>query len=220
MPDAYRPTLYDFLAERRPVVLHFRRASRRPRPRMLSSCRPIARSFPPIDEFLAWDIKTTDETSATVKALHLYQDLLKFHQADKDPTRVARRRSGAAQLRQQPCVRRREERTLQSRAEKIRRQACRSRTLGHGPLAMGDRLANRKEAWSMRTRSPRKGEKAFPNSLGGKLCHNIVVADRSQEHSGHHRTGLERSLADARRDIIAISRRSISARSRSIGSTG
>ena len=74
-----------------------------PRPRMPSSCRPIARSSLDVDEFLAWNIKTTDETSVIVKALRLYQDLLKFHQDDKDPTALLDARSGAAELRPQPC---------------------------------------------------------------------------------------------------------------------
>ena len=45
-----------------------------------------------------------------------------------------------------------------------------------GPIAMGLSPANGKTIWSMRMPSPLQGEKAFPDSNGGKLCHNIVVA--------------------------------------------
>jgi uncharacterized protein YfaS (alpha-2-macroglobulin family) len=82
-PDNYRPTLYDFLAFN---ALEFYSSGEQAAARSedafeLSADSPI---FAPADEFVQWKVKTTDKSSRLVKAIHLYQDLLRFHQNDKD----------------------------------------------------------------------------------------------------------------------------------------
>jgi len=82
-PDGYRPTLYDFLAQN---ALEFYAAGEQAASRQqdafdLSADGPI---FGSVDEFLAWKPETQDEDSKTLKALHLYQDLIRFHQKDDD----------------------------------------------------------------------------------------------------------------------------------------
>ena len=41
------------------------------------------------DEFVAWNVPTTDEDSPAYKAVLLYQELLRFHAKDEDPTALA-----------------------------------------------------------------------------------------------------------------------------------
>jgi uncharacterized protein YfaS (alpha-2-macroglobulin family) len=85
MPDAYRPTLYDFLAHE---ALSFYSAGEQgamqPQDRFeIMADSPI---FAPVADFLAWEPQTADETSVKVKAIKIYQELLLFHQADADPS--------------------------------------------------------------------------------------------------------------------------------------
>ena len=83
-PDAYRPTLYDFLVH---DALSFYTSGEQAGAKSedafeLSADSPV---FSSVTDFLAWKIETTDKTSVTVRALQLDQDLLRFHEDDKDP---------------------------------------------------------------------------------------------------------------------------------------
>jgi len=88
VPDAYRPTLYDFLVHN---ALEFytsgEQAAAKPSDAFeLPADGPI---FGTPDEFVGWKVVTTDEDSPVYKAVLLYQDLLRFHQKDTDPTALA-----------------------------------------------------------------------------------------------------------------------------------
>ena len=80
LPDSYRPTLYDMLAQ---SALAFyttpeQAAAKEEFAYELKADSPI---FAPLTEFLAWE--NADPThSRTSKAIALYQDLLRFHQND------------------------------------------------------------------------------------------------------------------------------------------
>jgi uncharacterized protein YfaS (alpha-2-macroglobulin family) len=109
LPDAYRPTLYDFIANE---VLQFymsgEQAGAKPQDAFeVSAESPI---FDSVEKFLAWDVQraaelhsaespqtngTSNKSAASAewnsaalspiaKAIHLYQKLLKIHQNDKD----------------------------------------------------------------------------------------------------------------------------------------
>ena len=83
MPDSYRPTLYDFVAHQ---ALEFYNSGEQAAAKAedafeLSADSPI---FRPIEEFVAWKIDSADSDSITLKAIRLYQQLLRFHQSDED----------------------------------------------------------------------------------------------------------------------------------------
>ena len=82
-PDSYRPTLYDFLAHE---ALGFYSAGEQAAAKAQDAFEVSADSpvFAPLDEFLKWKIETTDQDSPAVKALRLFQELLAFHQDDKE----------------------------------------------------------------------------------------------------------------------------------------
>src|SRR3989441_7316619 len=104
LPDPYRPTLYDFIAHE---ALKFyssgEQAAAKPEDAFeLSADSPI---FDGAEKFAAWDVERAagilpadrfnlaagsrqhaDADSPILKALRLYQDLLKFHQNDNDPS--------------------------------------------------------------------------------------------------------------------------------------
>ncbi|MGA2067189.1 MAG: alpha-2-macroglobulin family protein [Thermoguttaceae bacterium] len=85
LPDSYRPTMYDFIVHE---ALDFYSAGEQAGAKAednfeLSAASPI---FAPAEEFTAWTTKTTDELSPTLKAIRLYQHLLRFHEKDEDRT--------------------------------------------------------------------------------------------------------------------------------------
>jgi len=83
MPDSCRPTLYDFVAQE---ALAFyssgEQAAAKPEDAFeVSAGSPI---FAPADEFIAWKIEATDAQSPLLKAILLYQEIVRFHQKDED----------------------------------------------------------------------------------------------------------------------------------------
>jgi hypothetical protein len=83
VPDTYRPTLYDFLAFE---ALGFYNSGEQAGALPQDTFEIMADSliFAPVAEFLQWRPVTSDTESAKLKAVLLYQDLLTFHQNDKD----------------------------------------------------------------------------------------------------------------------------------------
>jgi hypothetical protein len=82
MPDSYRPTLYDFIVHQ---ALEFytsgEQAAAKPEDAFeLSADSPV---LDPVKKFLTWQPATgADADSPVLKAIHLYQDLVRFHQDD------------------------------------------------------------------------------------------------------------------------------------------
>jgi hypothetical protein len=85
VPDASRPTLYDFLVfDALSFYSSGEQAGALPQDTFeIMADDPI---FAPVPEFLAWQPKTSDTLSAKLKAIQLYQALLAFHQNDADKT--------------------------------------------------------------------------------------------------------------------------------------
>jgi uncharacterized protein YfaS (alpha-2-macroglobulin family) len=82
IPDAYRPTLFDFLA--REAIQFYRLAEQRSRPQNAFDLSADTAIFGSSEDFLAWKL-SADSNSPTVKALLLYQELLAFHANDDSP---------------------------------------------------------------------------------------------------------------------------------------
>lgn len=87
MPDALRPTLYDFIAHE---ALKFYSAGEQAGAKPQADFQISAESpvFGTVQEFLEWrPVATPDmrQTSPALKALELYQTLLRFHQTDPAP---------------------------------------------------------------------------------------------------------------------------------------
>src|SRR5947208_847755 len=83
LPDSYRPTLYDFIAQE---ALKFyasgEQAAAKPQDAFeVPATSPV---FDRSEKFVAWKIPTTDTNSPAYKALRLYQDLLRFHSENTD----------------------------------------------------------------------------------------------------------------------------------------
>ena len=81
LPENYRPTLYDFIAHE---ALAFYTsgefaAAKAEDAFEIKATDPVLDS---LDKFLAWNPQTTDTASPHLKAVKLFQDVLRFHRTD------------------------------------------------------------------------------------------------------------------------------------------
>ena len=83
VPDAYRPTVFDFLAHE---ALEFYQAGEQGAAKAEDEFEVGADSpvFAGRAEFLQWKPATTDTASRKLKAIQLYQNLIAFHEKDAD----------------------------------------------------------------------------------------------------------------------------------------
>jgi len=88
MPDKYRPTLYDFLAYE--ALSFYSSGEQAALPEEVFEIMADSPIFAPVAEFLAWEpseisnLKSQTSESAKLKAVRLYQSLLRFHLDDTD----------------------------------------------------------------------------------------------------------------------------------------
>ncbi len=179
MPDAYRPTLYDFIAhEALDFYTSAEQAGAKPENAFeLSAESPILDST---DKFMAWKLETADTNAPQVKAIRLYQDLLRFHKGDSDPQfafadddlerlvwgyntafgegKEARYRAALESFIRIYAEFEISAMALQHEAALLQQQ---------GDLAVAHKLAKR-------------GAETFPKSPGGRLCRNLVIEIESK----------------------------------------
>ncbi|MCX6876251.1 MAG: MG2 domain-containing protein [Verrucomicrobia bacterium] len=170
--DELRPTLYDFLAHAA-LVFYSAETITAPGSWDAFEIEPASPAFDPADAFLAWHPDPTDQTSPKFRVLRLYQDLLTFHRADRDPTAFLH--CDLERIRWAGAV--------ASGAKKAERLDAALRafveTNASHPVSADARLdlasalveKNRtREAHAL----AKAGADAFPTHPFGKLCHNIV----------------------------------------------
>ncbi len=175
MPDSYRPTLYDFIAyEALQFYTSGEQAAAKPEDAFeLSAESPILDSAA---KFLAWQPAPAADTDApALKAIRLYQDLLRFHKDDPAPpfafaaadlerltwgwnTAFGEDKNARYKAALEAFIRAYADFDLSALA--IEREA---RVLQQE----GDLEAARKLAL--------RGVELFPQSPGGKLCRNLVT---------------------------------------------
>lgn len=83
--DACRPTLYDFIAYE---ALNFYASAPQAGAKPEDAFELVAESdlFAPTETFMNWKPETTDSESPKYKAIRLYQELIKFHLKDQEPS--------------------------------------------------------------------------------------------------------------------------------------
>lgn len=172
MPDNYRPTMFDFIANN---ALEFYCAGEQGGAAaedafVLPAESPI---FSPAAEFVKWRPETTDAASPTLKAIRLYQALLLFHQKDADRTAFIdadlwrlvfgnnKAMGEEKSVRYQAALQRFVDE--QSGHEVSARALCELAGVLQGE---GDLVAARQMA--------QRGLDRFPDSIGGRMCHNRI----------------------------------------------
>lgn len=178
VPDRQRPTLFDFLAHEAIAFLASgEQAAAQPEDAFVLEASSPVLGTP--DAFLAWTPPTTDPAAPTRKAILLFQQLLRFHQDDPEPSAfldadLARIRF-AANLATGPDLAERHLAALQSFVSRAGRHdlAAQARHDGAQRLVALGRL---EEAHAVATETTR----AFPGSAGAKLCANLIASLESK----------------------------------------
>jgi hypothetical protein len=173
VPDAWRPTLYDFIAQEA-IAFYATRDQMSVKPEdafEISADSPMLGS---VENFLAWLPETADTEALKLKAIRLYQDLLRFHQkaglrdalASADLDRLVFGNNvayGESKTRRfQAALREFAQRWSEREIASLARWHWAESLQNSGDLAEARQVAM-------------AGAQAFPNSVGGKLCGNLVV---------------------------------------------
>jgi hypothetical protein len=172
VPDSYRPTMFDFLAYE---ALGFYQAGEQGAISSedafeLDADSPI---FSDPAEFLNWRPAGTDDASPILKAIRLYQELLKFHESDADRSAYYDADLGRLTFGRNVAVG--EDKTDRYKAALQRFIAA---TAGHEISARAlAALAAQFQTEGERVRAHELAERglgAFPASVGGAMCSNII----------------------------------------------
>jgi hypothetical protein len=172
MPDTYRPTLYDFLAfEALSFYNSGEQAGALPQDAFeIMADGPI---FAPVAEFLLWRPETSDTECAKLKAVLLYQDLLAFHQNDKDRTayldadlqRLAFAKNQALGA---------EKGTLYEAALERFVGECQGHELAAQGLSKWASAVYARGDYVRAHELATQGWDTYPTSVGGILCYNLI----------------------------------------------
>ena len=172
VPDTYRPTLFDFIAFQ---ALNFYTAGEQAGAKAedafdLTADSPI---FAAADEFVAWDLKSSDASSLTVRAIKVYQSLLKFHAGDADQAAFLDADLWRLQFGHNQAVGEEKDARYKAALKRFVDQwgdheiSARARFLRAAVLQQeGDLVAAHALA--------QQGAHAFPTSFGGKSCFNLI----------------------------------------------
>ena len=179
MPDATRPTMYDFAVHE---ALTFYTAGEQAgavvqNAFVLQADSPI---FASTAEFVAWNIESPDTQSATIKAVRLFQKLAAFHQQDPDPTALAEAELDRLVYGYNTAAGEEKGPRYKAALERFVQQ------WGEQPIS-----ARAREAWGQVLRGERQlvearqvalpGWQKFPESAGGQLCYNLIRSIEAKE---------------------------------------
>ena len=176
--DDHRPTLFDFIAFQ---ALEFyaldEQIVRQQGAFDILADSPV---FSSVEDFLAWQPQTEDADSFLLHAVGLYQQVLKFHSDDRDPT--ARLDADLHRLKFANQVALGSEKTERYKAAL---QRFVDANLQHpiSSLAMAS-LAGVYQGQDDRVQAHRlasQGLKRHPDSTGGRQCYNVIQQIESRE---------------------------------------
>ncbi|MFY8073096.1 MAG: alpha-2-macroglobulin family protein [Pirellula sp.] len=171
-PDSYRPTFYDFLAHQ---AIEFYATGEQAGVKREDAFEIDANSpaLGPTEDFLSWNPQTTDADSPKFKAIKLYQELLNFHAKDESPDARIHVQLERIRFAQNHALGEEKDARAISLLDDF------ARTNPKHPLS-----ANARAQWAGILMGQNdleaayevalQGKNAFPESIGGRLCHNIV----------------------------------------------
>jgi uncharacterized protein YfaS (alpha-2-macroglobulin family) len=179
VPDTYRPTLWDFLAFE---ALGFYTAPEQAGAKAQDAFEFTADdpALAPAAEFLKWQPATTDAGSRTLKAVKLFQKVLDFHKGDADKSAFLDADLHRLRFAYNKAVGEGKNEAyvaaLKAIAEANTRHelSAMARAMWAGVLRTEEKLVEAREV-------ALAGTQAFPDSTGGKLCHNLVRQIEAKE---------------------------------------
>jgi hypothetical protein len=174
LPDACRPTLYDFVAGE---ALDYYSSGERVGAQaedafVLAAESPV---FGTTDEFLRWKVEGADAAASTVKALRLLQELLAFHRDDADPSAFLDADLRRLAFGWDTAVGEAKSARYRAALERFVTAHANHDSMARGCAAWAGVLqaeGNLPAAYAIAGR----GLKAFPASTGGSQCFNILRA--------------------------------------------
>ncbi|MBI4661607.1 MAG: hypothetical protein HY735_22520 [Verrucomicrobia bacterium] len=173
LPDAYRPTLYDFIAhEALKFYTSGEQAATKPQDafEVLAGTAVLAAA----EEFIDWKIETTDSGSPIVKALRLHQELLAFHRKDQEASAFID--ADLARLVYAHNIAYGEEKDSRFKAAlKTLVDKWADHELSALALHHWAGQVHREGDWVEARKLAERGADVFPNSAGGRMCRNLVV---------------------------------------------
>lgn len=194
-PDLYRPTLYDVLAH---DALEFYSSGEQAASRAQDAFELLANSpiFASADEFVAWQPETSDEDSLKLKAVKIFQSLLRFHQDDDD--RAAFLDADLLRLKFGNNMAFGEEKAARYKAG-LRRFASAHADHEISARALYELAAaiHGEGDWVEAHEIASQGLKRFPESVGGNRCFNLI----QQIEARSSRVATERVWNDPRPTI-------------------
>ncbi|MBM3859590.1 MAG: hypothetical protein FJ395_08070 [Verrucomicrobia bacterium] len=165
VPDSYRPTMFDFLAYE---ALQFYQAGEHGATKAedefeLDAASPI---FADADEFMNWN-------TADSKAISLYQNLLRFHQADAD--RSAFYDADLARLiyGHNKAVGENKNDRYKAALQRFIEATAKHEVFARALAALATQINQDGDPVKARELAQR-GLDAFPNSAGGTMCFNLI----------------------------------------------
>jgi uncharacterized protein YfaS (alpha-2-macroglobulin family) len=172
VPDAYRPTLFDFLAH---DALAFYQAGEQGAVVAedefeLDAAGPI---FAPVEEFLRWQPAASDSGSSLPKAVALYQQLLRFHAADADRSAYFDADLARLSFAFNSSVGEAKDERYVAALERFAATTA-DHEISARALALLAQYANDHDDPARAHELARRGLAAFPRSAGGALCYNLV----------------------------------------------
>ncbi len=186
MPDATRPTLYDFLAYE---ALSFYTAGEQAG-RMAQDAFVLQADsaiFAPAAEFLAWQVESPDADSPTLKAIRLYQRLMTLHQQDPDPTALAEADFARLSFGYQEAAGEEKAARYKGALQRFVEQWARLPISARAREAWARVLQDERELVEAR-RVALVGWDTFPDTPGGNLCYNLIQEIEGKEFQ----VGIER----------------------------
>ncbi len=179
MPDACRPTMFDFVAY---DALEFYSAGEQAGAAaqdafILSADTPIFDSW---EKFRDWQIETTDQDSPTLKGLRLYQSLLSFHQRDDDPTALAEADLSRLEFGHNHAVGETKNARYKNALQEFAQQRA-DLPVSARALANQAQVLRSEQSMVEAHTIAQQGWKAFPDSVGGRLCYNLIQEIEARE---------------------------------------
>ena len=172
VPDSYRPSMFDFIAHE---ALAFYTSGEQAGSKAEDSFEISAESpiFAAPAEFLKWEPATTDKDSISLKAIRLYQNLMRFHADDADKSallhsdleRLILGKNKAfgeeKNARYKAALKRFVDEWADHEISAWARSEWAHVLHGENELVEAHKIA-------------KQGEQTYPNSIGGKMCFNLV----------------------------------------------
>lgn len=186
-PDNYRPTLYDFLAHE---ALSFYTAGDQAgaAPQDMFELTADMPALAPVEDFLAWELPGArpDESGeggvdVQLRALLVYQDLLRFHRNDEDPTAFLDVNLARLTFAWNTAVG--DERHAQFKAalERFVSDHADHEVSAHARRYLARLVWEREDDLPAAREIALVGKNAFPDSVGGRMCHNLVEEIEERE---------------------------------------